>query len=105
MKKTTAGIFFGIIAGVFDTIPMIAQGLSWDAIISAFSMWVIIGFLLTRVALKVPPSIKGICISFLVLFPSAVLIGWKEPISLIPIVILTTFLGSMLGYTVDKYSK
>jgi len=40
ISKIKAGIVFGIIAGVIDVIPMIFQELTWDANISAFSLWV-----------------------------------------------------------------
>ena len=35
-NKIKIGIFFGIIAGIIDIIPMIIQKLTWDANLSAF---------------------------------------------------------------------
>jgi len=105
MKKILTGIFIGIIAGILDVIPMIIQRLTWDANISAFSMWVIIGFITATIDLKVNSIIRGILIAFLVLFPCAVLIGWKEPVSLIPIIIMTLILGGMQGFSIDKLLK
>lgn len=102
MNKTLKGILFGALAGVVDVTPMILQKLSWDANISAFSMWVIIGFLLTRVEINVPGYLKGIIVSFLVLIPTAVIIGWQEPLSLIPISVMTIILGSVLGIVNQK---
>ncbi len=105
MKKQNIGIILGIIAGIIDVIPMIIQKLTWDANISAFIMWIVVGFLIATVDLKIKPILKGILISFIVLFPSAVLIGWKEPISLIPITIMTLILGSLLGLFINKYTE
>ncbi|HNZ42964.1 MAG TPA: hypothetical protein PKN41_06440 [Bacteroidales bacterium] len=105
MKKIFLGIVFGILAGLIDVTPMIIQDLSWDANISAFSMWVVIGFLLSIIELKMNSILKGILISYLVLLPLAVLIGWKEPISLIPIFVMTTILGGLLGFTINKFGK
>ncbi|MBP7152569.1 MAG: hypothetical protein KBA43_07900 [Paludibacteraceae bacterium] len=105
MKKIFFGIVFGILAGLIDVTPMIIQDLSWDANISAFSMWVVIGFLLSIIELKMNSILKGILISYLVLLPVAVLIGWKEPISLIPIFVMTTILGGLLGFTINKFGK
>ncbi len=102
MKKILIGISLGAIAGVLDVIPMIIQKLTWDANISAFSMWIIIGFLLTIIKIKINSILKGILISFLVLTPSAILIGWKEPLSLIPIAIMTLILSSLLGLVMGK---
>lgn len=102
MKKIKIGLLFGIIAGVIDVIPMIMQNLTWDANISAFTMWIVVGFLIATIDLKINSIIKGILIAFLVLLPSAILIGWKEPVSLIPILIMTTILGGLLGFSINK---
>ena len=105
MTKTKLGIIFGVLAGIVDVIPMVFQKLTWDANLSAFSLWVVSGFLIANTNLKVKGIVKGIIISFLVLLPSAILIGWKKPFSLLPIFIMTLILGSALGFYVDKYGK
>jgi len=105
MTKTKLGIVLGAIAGIIDVIPMILQKLTWDANLSAFSLWIVTGFLIANTNLKIKGVIKGLVISFLVLLPSAIIIGWKEPVSLIPICIMTLLLGSALGYFIDKYGK
>ena len=104
-SKTTKGLLFGIIAGVIDVIPMLLQGLTWDANISAFSMWIVVGFLLSTSTLKMKGMLKGLLISFLVLLPNAVLIGWSNPVSLIPVGIMTLILGSGLGYFIERKKK
>lgn len=105
MTKSNIGIIFGTIAGILDVIPMIFQKLTWDANFSAFFFWIISGFLIANTNIKIEGAVKGIVISFLVLLPSAMIIGWKEPVSLIPICIMTLILGSALGYCIDKYGK
>lgn len=102
MKKIKIGLLLGIVAGIIDVIPMIMQNLTWDANISAFTMWIVVGILISTVDLKINPIIKGILIAFLVLLPTAFLIGWKEPFSLIPITIMTTILGGLLGFSINK---
>jgi hypothetical protein len=104
MKKIKIGILLGIIAGIIDMIPMILQNLTWDANISAFSMWIVVGFLISTIDLKLNSVIKGILISFLVLLPSAILIGWSEPFTLISITIMTTILGGFLGFSIHRFS-
>jgi hypothetical protein len=105
MKKLIVGIFIGAIAGVIDLAPMLLQKLSWDADLSAFIMWLVVGFLVSVIDLKINPIQKGLLVSFAVLLPSAVLIGAKEPFSLIPIGIMTLVLGSLVGFMVEKYCK
>lgn len=103
MKKIHLGILSGIIAGIIDIILMLIQKLSWDANLSAFSMWIISGFLISTTILKINSALKGILISFLILIPNLFIIGLKEPFSLLPVITMTLILGSMLGYLIDKY--
>ena len=105
MKKYKLGIFLGIVAGIIDILPMIAQKLTWDANLSAFSLWVVCGFLISSSNLKINGILKGVGISTLVLLPTAFLVGWKQPSALIPIMAMTLLLGSGLGFFIDKFSR
>jgi hypothetical protein len=102
MKKIIIGILVGATAGIIDLIPMFVQKLPWDANLSAFSMWVVVGFLLSITELKTNSLLKGIIIPLAVLLPNTFIIGWKEPLTLIPIVIITIILGIACSYTIDK---
>ena len=102
MDKKVSGIIFGAVAGVIDVIPMVLQDLTWDANVSAFLMWVVVGFLISVTDLNLPSAIKGVLIAFLVLTPSAIIIGWEEAASLLPIGIMTLILGSLLGWTFER---
>ena len=105
MKKIRLGILLGAAAGIVDVIPMALQNLSWDANVSAFTLWVVSGYLIASSDIKTRGYLKGLFISFLVLAPSAVLIGANEPLSLVPIAVMTLILGSLLGYLIEKYGK
>jgi len=105
INKIKVGIIFGIIAGIIDVIPMVFQKLTWDANFSAFLLWVIAGFMISTSNLKINNVLKGILISFLILLPAAILIGWKKPTSLIPIFIMTLILGGLLGYFVNRFGE
>ena len=102
MGTILIGIFLGIAAGIIDVIPMIIKKLTWDANISAFLMWVIVGFFIATIDLNMNPILKGILIALLVLAPCAILIGWKEPKSLIPILSMTLILGGLLGFLIPR---
>ena len=105
MKKVMVGITLGGVAGVIDVVPMLIQKLTWDANLGAFSMWVICGFFISTTELRINPIIKGVLISMLILTPSAFIIGWQEPTSLIPIFAMTVILGGLLGFTLSKLIK
>ena len=98
-RKILLGLLCGFIAGLLDLVPMVVEGLPWDANLSALSMWIIAGFFISTVELHFNSILKGILISMLCLVPCAFIIGWDEPFSLIPILLMTTFLGGVLGYT------
>ncbi len=105
MKKLFVGLIVGALAGILDVIPMILQKLSWDANISAFSMWLIVGALISTTEYKIISGFKGIIIAFSVLLPSAIIIGWKEPFSLLPISVMTIILGSLSGVIIEKVKR
>ncbi|MFH1448755.1 MAG: hypothetical protein ABIG39_07890 [Candidatus Micrarchaeota archaeon] len=101
-NKVLMGTLFGAVAGIIDVIPMVIQRLSWDANISAFVLWVVSGFMISTSNLQMKGWLKGLLISVLVLMPAAILIGAKEPISLVPIGIMTLILGSSLGHAIGR---
>ncbi len=70
---------------------------------SAFFHWVVAGFIISTSSLKLSPALKGLVISLLLLIPVGILIGWNNPVSLIPMFIMTVILGSLLGYFIEKY--
>ena len=104
-KKIFVGLIFGVIAGIIDIVPMILKKLPWDANISAFYFWVISGFLISISQLKLKPIVKGVLIPFLVITPCAIIIGRAHPESLVPIIISTLILGSLLGYFIERFNK
>ena len=55
-RKIIYGLLFGAAAGVIDVLPMIIQKLTWDADLSAFFMWVVVGFLIATTELKLKES-------------------------------------------------
>ncbi len=105
MKNRIIGTILGLIAGIIDVIPMIIMDLTWDANLSAFTMWIVIGFFISSVNIKINGIIKGIVIAFLVLLPVSFIIAWQEPGSLIPIAIMTTILGGLLGFAIDRIAN
>ena len=104
-KRIIIGVSLGAVAGIIDVIPMVAQKLTWDANLSAFSLWVVVGFMLATSNLLLPSALKGIVIAFLCLLPSMFIIGWNEPVSLVPIAVMTLILGALLGYTFHRFTN
>ncbi|NOZ73847.1 MAG: hypothetical protein GXO90_00475 [FCB group bacterium] len=99
------GVLLGAVAGILDVIPMVLQGLTWDANLGAFSLWVVTGFFLATSDLSLPSALKGVVIALLCLLPSAFLIGWNHPLTLIPVVVMTVILGALLGFSHERLSN
>jgi len=99
------GMLLGIAAGTLDVIPMLLQRLTWDACLSAFFLWVVSGFVLATSNLRINPILKGIAIPFICLLPSAFIIGWNNPFSLLPIGVMTLILGGLLGFIYNKIAR
>ncbi len=74
MNKIKLGILLGIVVGIIDVIPMILMDLTWDANLSAFFHWVVVGFLIATVDIKMRGVLKGIFISVITLVPLAFLV-------------------------------
>ena len=102
MSKLLKYLILGVSLGIIDVIPMFVMKLTWDANISAFSMWVIISFILYYNNLELNQIIKSIIVSFLVLLPNAILIGWSNPINLFPVIIMTLLLSTIMGFITGK---
>ena len=101
-KKIILGTVSGVAAGIIDITPMLIQKLPINSILSAFSMWVALGLIINTSSLKVNGVLKGLLLSILVITPAAILISQAEPAALIPIGIMTTILGAVLGFISDK---
>jgi len=96
-KKIITGIIIGAIAGCIDLIPMVIQHLPLNADLSAFSLWLMVGIVTPQLSVKLPWVVKSILIAFIILIPSAFIIGWDEPISLLPIAGMTFIFGFLVG--------
>jgi hypothetical protein len=104
-NKIIVGVVIGVIAGILDVIPMLIQKLTWDANLSAFFLWVVVGFIIATSNLTLPAIIKGIVIRYICLLPSIFIIGWNNPLNLIPIFIMTLILGGLVGFAFQKLAK
>lgn len=102
MNKLIKFLITGVIIGIVDVIPMLLMNLTWDANISAFTMWVVISYLLYCNNQKYNQLIKSIVIAFLVLTPNAILIGWNNPINLVPVIIMTLLLSLLMRFITGK---
>ncbi|MDD5146278.1 MAG: hypothetical protein PHN39_00800 [Candidatus Pacebacteria bacterium] len=105
MPKIKIGLLFGTLAGIIDLIPMIIQKLSWDANLSALSFWIVAGIVIAVSDIKIKGAVKGVVLSLLLLVPITFLVGWQQPASLIPMVVMNIILGAAAGLLIEKFSQ
>jgi len=105
MKKLQLSLLLGITAGIIDVIPMIIQKLTWDANISAFVFWIVMGFIIPRISLPIKSWQKGLLIAELCALPIMILVFAVDPKAIIPIAIMSAILGSLIGFLSEKYAK
>ena len=104
-NRVYLGVILGIIVGVINVLPMILQKISWDASISTFLTWVIVGFFISTTNLRIQGILKGIIISILIFIPSTVFVIESNLTSTIWIILMTLIFGSLLGYLIDRFGE
>ena len=104
-NKVYLGISLGVIVGVINVLPMILQKISWDASISIFLTWIIVGFFISTTNLKIQGILKGIIISILIFIPSTVFVIESNLTGTIWILVMTLIFGSLLGYLTDRLGE
>lgn len=102
MDKLFKALLLGLAAGIIDVIPMVFQGLSWEANVSALLHWLGLGVIITFARFPLSSWASGMVIALLTGIPIAVLAYPNDPASVIPIILFSVVLGGMLGYTSDR---
>lgn len=105
MENIILTLIIGVLAGIIDVVPMIIQKMDRYSIISAFVQWMVVTFVIMNIDLGVASWLKGLIVAVLMAVPIAVLIAKNEPKSVIPILIMSVVLGSIVGFAGDKFVK
>ncbi len=105
MRKMLVSLGLGFVAGVVDVTPMIIQGLDWYANTSAFFQWVVLGVIINYIDIGLRGWLKGFVVAEAAAVPIMILVAKTEPLSIIPIIIMSAILGSLVGFVGEKYAK
>lgn len=105
MKKILLSLTIGALAGIIDVIPMIIQGLDWYSNTSAFIFWVVMGFVIAHISLPIKSWLKGLIIALISVMPIMVIVFATDPKSIIPILLMSAILGSLVGLFTGKYAR
>ena len=85
-----------------DVVSMILMKLEWEADFSAFLHWLVVGFLVATIDIKMRGVYKGLLLAVLTLVPIAFLVWGSDSGSVIPMLISTIIFGGLLGFLIDK---
>lgn len=103
--KLSASLMIGFGAGVIDILPGILNGVDIRVTVAGFSFWVTTALVVAYVSLPFKCWQKGILISSLLAIPGAVLLSLVHPDSVIPMIVLTVFLGALVGHLTGIYAR
>lgn len=102
MHKIIKALLLGLAAGILDVIPMIFQGVSWEAAVAVLLHWLGLGVIITFARMPLANWASGSTIALLTGIPVAVLAYPKAPVTLASAILFATALGGMLGYIADR---
>jgi len=102
MSKLFISAAIGVMAGVIDVVPMIAQKIDRYACASAFLQWVVLGVLISYVQIPLAPWLKGLIVAEMAALPILALVAKAEPRSTVPIVIMSA--GTLVGIATAKFA-
>lgn len=105
MRRLLLSLAIGAIAGIVDVVPMILQGLDWYSNVSAFVFWVVMGFVIAHVSLPIKNWLKGMIIALISAVPIMILVFADDPKSIIPMLVMSIGLGSLVGFFTGKYAR
>jgi len=98
MDEFLIALIIGIIAGIIDVIPMIIQKMEKSANLSAFIHWVVMGLIIPFVSWNITPWLKGLIIAEISVIPVLLIVTTKDKKAVIPITIMSAFLGVGVGW-------
>ncbi|KYG62432.1 hypothetical protein AZI86_16500 [Bdellovibrio bacteriovorus] len=98
MYAVLIALFFGILAGLIDILPMIKnKNIPRVSIASLFAQWVFIGLLIPFVSWDMAPWFKGAVIGFLGMIPTMIVTSQRNPKATLPTAICGLLLGAAIG--------
>ncbi len=105
MRKLLFSIIIGIVAGIIDLVPMLIMDLGWRANVSAFMQWVMLGILINYIDFKIMSWLKGLIVAEMASIPILFIVSNDGLSSILPIIIMSAILGSLVGYFGMRFAK
>ncbi|WP_457637606.1 hypothetical protein [Oceanithermus sp.] len=97
MQGFWAAFTIGVVAGLLDAAPMVFQGQSRRAVLSAFLHWLALGLVIPYLHWGLTPWLTGAVAGLLLAVPVIVMVGEEEPEAWLPISLSSVLLGAAVG--------
>lgn len=104
-QKLLASLVIGVIAGLIDITPGMIRGVDFHITLAGFFFWVLNGPVIAFISLPTMDWIKGLVVASFLAVPGMILISMIAPESVVPMLIITVFLGSLVGYLTGIYAR
>jgi hypothetical protein len=98
MNNFLISVFIGLAAAIIDCVPMFVKKLDIMFILSAFTMWMIVGILSSNFQLVKYPTLNGASIAILMFIPLSFLIYRLDRNAIAQVIISTLILGCSVGF-------
>ncbi len=99
MNNLIISILIGLVAALADIVPMLIKKLDKLFILSAFTMWLIIGIVNTFFRIVDNSILNGLIITSLFFIPLSFLIFRQDNSAFFQICITTVILGILIGFS------
>lgn len=104
-RKLLASFAIGAIAGLIDITPGLIQGVDLYISLTGFSFWVVMGPTIAFISLPMSDWLKGLVVASLLAIPGTILMSTIDPKTVVPMVVMTIVLGSLVGFLTGKYAR
>lgn len=104
-QKILASFTIGFIAGLIDIAPGLIRGVDLHITLTGFSFWVVMGPTIAFISLPMKDWLKGLVVASLLAIPGTILMSAIDPDTVIPMIVLTIALGSMVGFLTGRYAR
>ncbi|MES9860511.1 MAG: hypothetical protein ABW157_20160 [Candidatus Thiodiazotropha sp. LLP2] len=104
-QKILTSFLIGFIAGLIDITPGLIQGVDSYITFTGLSFWVVMGPTIAFISLPMKDWLKGIVVASLLAIPGTIIMSEIDPGTVIPMIVVTIALGSLVGFLTGKYAR
>ena len=104
-QKLLVAFFVGVIAGLIDITPGLIRGVDVHITLAGFFFWVGLGPAIAFISLPIKDWLKGLIVASILAIPGIILMAMIEPNTVIPMIVVTVLLGSLVGFLTGRFAR